>query len=175
MSDSSCPFCNADPGRIFFESDLVFGLWDAFPVSDGHALLVTRRHVESWFDATPNERVALTEGVEAVRRAMVQQPPPDGFNIGVNVGVAAGQTVPHLHLHVIPRYAGDVLDPRGGVRHVIPSRGNYLAIQGLDAAAGHRLVTGGDDPLLPHITSQLATADRADTRACSMDRPTCHE
>jgi superfamily II DNA or RNA helicase/HKD family nuclease/diadenosine tetraphosphate (Ap4A) HIT family hydrolase len=163
MSDSSCPFCNADPGRIFFESDLVFGLWDAFPVSDGHALLVTRRHVTSWFDATPNERLALTEGVEAVRRAIVQRPPPDGFNIGVNVGAAAGQTVPHLHLHVIPRYAGDVLDPRGGVRHVIPSRGNYLlATHGLEAAAGHRLVTGGDDPLLPHITSQLATTDRAD-------------
>lgn len=160
--DSSCPFCKPDKERVFLESDLVLGLWDAFPVAAGHALLVTRRHVSSWFDATQHERLALTEGVEAARRAILKQHTPDGFNIGVNVGAAAGQTIPHLHLHVIPRYAGDTPDPRGGVRHVIASRGNYLAPVDADADIGRRLVTGGDDPLLPHIIAELSTADRAD-------------
>ena len=63
MSETPCPFCSPDPSRVFFESDLVFGVWDAFAVSDGHALVVTRRHVASWFDATPAERAALTEGI----------------------------------------------------------------------------------------------------------------
>ena len=142
--------------------DLVFGVWDAFAVSDGHALVVTRRHVASWFDATPDERAALTEGIATAREAMLRTHAPDGFNIGINVGTAAGQTIPHLHVHVIPRYAGDVPDPRGGVRHVIPGRGNYLIASTAPDASGKRLVTGGDDPLLPHIVSELATADRAD-------------
>ena len=160
--DSDCPFCRPDGSRVFFEAELVFGLWDAFPVSDGHALLVTRRHIASWFDATPQERLALTEGVEAAQHSIRQRHTPDGFNIGMNVGAAAGQTVPHLHLHVIPRYAGDVLDPRGGVRHVIPSLANYFVKEGRERDTRRHLITGGDDPLLPHITSHLAIANRAD-------------
>ena len=105
----------------------MFGIWDAFAVSDGHALVVTKRHVGGWFDATPAERAALTEGVAVSRDSILKTYSPDGFNIGINVGTAAGQTIPHLHVHVIPRYASDVADPRGGVRHVIPGRGNYLA------------------------------------------------
>ncbi|HEU0140132.1 MAG TPA: HIT family protein, partial [Bryobacteraceae bacterium] len=127
MIDGGCPFCTPNSDRVFFESELVIGIWDAFPVSDGHALLVTRRHVASWFDATPEERRALTDAIDATRAAILERHRPDGFNIGVNVGAAAGQTIFHLHVHVIPRYAGDVGDPRGGVRHVIPRRANYLA------------------------------------------------
>ena len=161
ITDGEYPFCNPATGRLFFESDLVLGIWDAFPVADGHALLVTRRHVATWFDATADERQALTAAIDMVRQAILASHQPDGFNIGINVGEAAGQTVPHLHLHVIPRYAGDVADPRGGVRHVIPGRANYLAGEASTAPA-RNLVTGGDDPLLPHIVAHLATADRAD-------------
>lgn len=94
-------------------------IWDAYPVALGHALLVTRRHIASWFHATPQERQALTDTIDTAKRAILERHAPDGFNIGVNVGEAAGQTVPHLHVHVIPRYTGDVADPRGGVRHVM--------------------------------------------------------
>ncbi len=125
MTHAECPFCRPATGRLFFESELVLGIWDAFPVSDGHALLVTRRHVAAWFDATADERQALTAAIDMARQAILAHHKPDGFNIGINVGEAAGQTVPHLHLHVIPRYAGDVADPRGGVRHVIPDKGKY--------------------------------------------------
>jgi diadenosine tetraphosphate (Ap4A) HIT family hydrolase len=82
--------------------------------------------VASWFDATAEEQAALLAAVEIARSAILEDHSPDGFNIGLNVGHAAGQTVPHVHLHVIPRYAGDVRDPTGGVRLVIPHKGNYL-------------------------------------------------
>jgi diadenosine tetraphosphate (Ap4A) HIT family hydrolase len=121
------PFANVEPARVFYESTLVIGLWDAFPVSPGHALVVPRRVVPTWFEATREEQVALLEGIEAARRAIEETLRPDGYNIGINLGAAAGQTVFHLHVHVIPRYLGDVEDPRGGVRHVIPDKANYLA------------------------------------------------
>ena len=127
MPQSECPFCNPDPERVFLQAELIVGLWDAFPVAAGHALLVTRRHVASWFDATASEQQALTDAIQTARQEILRGHAPDGFNIGVNVGEAAGQTVPHLHVHVIPRYRGDIPDPRGGIRHVIPGRGNYLA------------------------------------------------
>jgi diadenosine tetraphosphate (Ap4A) HIT family hydrolase len=162
MPQSECSFCNPDPSRLFLQSDLIVGLWDAFPVSAGHALLVTRRHVASWFDATDAERQALTEAVQTARQEILRRHAPDGFNIGVNVGEAAGQTVLHLHVHVIPRYRGDTPNPRGGIRHVIPGRGDYLAELSRQVEAERYLVTGSDDPLLPHIVSHLANADQVD-------------
>lgn len=126
----TCPFCNPDSARVFHADDPVaFCMWDAFPVSPGHALVVTRRHVATWFEASQVEQVSVLEGVMRAREAIQRTHAPDGFNIGVNVGPAAGQTVPHLHVHVIPRYRGDVPDPRGGVRWVIPGKANYLAIE----------------------------------------------
>jgi len=104
----------------------VTALWDSYPVSPGHALLVTRRHVATWFDATPEERLELMAAIDIVRAAIISCHKPDGFNVGVNIGRAAGQTVFHLHVHVIPRYEGDVEDPTGGIRGVIPAKGNYL-------------------------------------------------
>ncbi len=126
MSARPCPFCHPDPSRVFYEGNLVLGLWDGFPVSEGHALLIPRRHVPTWFDATPEERMELMGAIDIVRKNILDRFAPDGFNLGVNIGEAAGQTVFHLHLHVIPRYRGDVEDPTGGVRHVIPAKGNYL-------------------------------------------------
>jgi diadenosine tetraphosphate (Ap4A) HIT family hydrolase len=121
-----CPFCQPARERIIFEKTLVVALWDAFPVNRGHALIIPRRHVPTWFDASAEERVALMAAVDEARDLIVARFAPDGFNIGINVGQAAGQTVFHLHVHLIPRYDGDVTDPRGGVRWVVPAQGNYL-------------------------------------------------
>jgi diadenosine tetraphosphate (Ap4A) HIT family hydrolase len=126
-----CPFCTPEPHRVFLQTDLVLGFWDNFPVSSGHALLIPRRHVADWFHATPEEQVALTTAVDRARVFIEQwavrehRPKPDGYNVGFNIGPAAGQTVFHLHVHVIPRYAGDVPDPRGGIRGVIPGKAKY--------------------------------------------------
>lgn len=124
---TACPFCDPAEERILWRGRLVLGLWDGFPVSPGHALLVTRRHVADWFSATDEERRALMDGLEVARAAIRGRHSPAGYNVGINIGEAAGQTVPHLHVHLIPRYTGDVDDPRGGVRHVLPALANYLA------------------------------------------------
>ncbi len=105
---------------------LAFAIRDKFPVAPGHTLVIPRRLVVTWWDAAADERNALFELVDEVKRQLDLSHRPDGYNVGFNAGPAAGQTVDHLHVHVIPRYAGDMEDPRGGVRHVIPSRGNYL-------------------------------------------------
>jgi diadenosine tetraphosphate (Ap4A) HIT family hydrolase len=120
-----CPFCDPTPDRTFHRGRLVLGVWDGFPVSPGHALLVPSRHVASWFEATEAERLELMAAIDAARNAILARHRPDGFNIGMNLGAVAGQTVDHLHLHVIPRYAGDVPDPRGGVRWVVPQHADY--------------------------------------------------
>jgi diadenosine tetraphosphate (Ap4A) HIT family hydrolase len=126
MATNSCPFCTLDDSdRVFHRDGLVAALWDGYPVSPGHALVVPRRHVAGWFDATPDEQAAILHGIEIARAAILERYKPDGFNIGINVGEAAGQTVFHLHAHLIPRYTGDVPDPRGGVRHVVPSKARY--------------------------------------------------
>ena len=120
-----CPFDNPPPDRAFHEDELIVCLWDAFPVSQGHALVSTRRHVATWFDASAAEQAALVKGIEIARQAVEKSFQPDGYNVGFNAGEAAGQTVFHLHVHVIPRFRGDVEDPRGGVRHVIPAKAAY--------------------------------------------------
>ena len=108
-------------------NDLAFAFRDRFPVSPGHTLIVTRRVTPDWFSATDDEQRAVLSLIAEVKQRLDNELAPDGYNVGFNAGVAAGQTVVHLHVHVIPRYAGDVPDPRGGIRHVIPGRGNYLA------------------------------------------------
>jgi diadenosine tetraphosphate (Ap4A) HIT family hydrolase len=110
---------------VFLEGPLVLGLWDGFPVSPGHALLVPRRHVATWFEADAAERSDLAGAISLARDAILERHSPAGFNVGMNLGRAAGQTIPHLHVHVIPRYEGDVPDPRGGVRWVVPERAAY--------------------------------------------------
>ena len=108
-------------------NELAFAIHDGYPVSPGHALVVPRRLIATWFEASTEERQAIFDLVDEVKRLLdARTPAPDGYNIGINCGEAAGQTVMHLHVHVIPRYRGDVPDPTGGVRHVIPGKGNYL-------------------------------------------------
>ena len=122
---SDCPFCKPHPERIIDQGSLTFVLWDAYPVSPGHALVLTRRHVVSFFETTMEERAELLECVDRARAAIEVELKPDGYNIGINDGAAAGQTVPHLHVHVIPRYRGDSADPRGGVRWILRDRADY--------------------------------------------------
>jgi diadenosine tetraphosphate (Ap4A) HIT family hydrolase len=95
-------------------------------VSPGHALLITNRHVPTWFDANADERTALITAMDSAKATIEKDHRPDGYNIGINCGPAAGQTIFHLHVHLIPRYSGDVADPRGGVRRVISEKANYL-------------------------------------------------
>jgi diadenosine tetraphosphate (Ap4A) HIT family hydrolase len=161
VTTGQCPFCSPAPERIFYQDSLVIGLWDIFPVNPGHALLITRRHVRDWFEASHEERMALTRAVEVARFAIAGSFQADGYNIGINVGEAAGQTVFHLHVHVIPRVSGDVADPRGGIRHVIPRTANYL-LTGRAPEKTQALVTGGTDPLLPHLIRHLAESVSAD-------------
>lgn len=126
-----------------------------------------RRVIPEWFDATREEQVALLGGIETVRDAILAKHKPDGFNIGFNVGSAAGQTVPHLHVHVIPRYSGDVDDPTGGVRGILPGKSNYLklSVQVLSdlGSVGAKLITGGDEcQLLPELRTQFERSIRVD-------------
>ena len=120
-----CPFCEPDSERIWMENAIGLVLWDAFPVTEGHTLVVSRKHVASIYELSPVEQAALWGLVGEARQQLQDQLHPDGFNVGVNDGVAAGQTVPHVHVHVIPRRTGDVADPRGGIRWVIPDKARY--------------------------------------------------
>ncbi|MCB1255844.1 MAG: DUF3427 domain-containing protein [Microthrixaceae bacterium] len=104
-----------------------FAILDRFPVTEGHALVISRREIPTWWDAAPDEQADLMALVDQVRTILDERYAPDGYNVGFNAGSAAGQTVDHLHIHMIPRHHGDMEDPRGGVRHVIPERGNYMA------------------------------------------------
>lgn len=125
MPAVACPFCRPDTHRILFAEDLAFAYRDGHPVSPGHTLIVAKRHVGSWFDLLEDERAAVSRLLDATRERIVADHHPDGFNLGINDGAAAGQTVPHLHIHLIPRYEGDRDDPRGGVRWVLPDKAAY--------------------------------------------------
>ena len=126
MSEAvSCPFCALAPERIVHRTEHLYAIRDAFPVAPGHTLLIPRRHVVSLFDVTVVEWVELGQLLVEARAALRSEFQPDGFNIGVNDGPAAGQTVRHLHVHLIPRYCGDRPDPRGGVRWVLPEKAKY--------------------------------------------------
>jgi diadenosine tetraphosphate (Ap4A) HIT family hydrolase len=118
-----CPFCRPDGALL--QNGLAFALPDKSPVTPGHMLLIPRRHVAGRFETAAEERRDLLALADEARAWLLKEYKPDGFNLGVNVGEAAGQTVFHVHLHLIPRYKGDVANPRGGVRGVIPARQNY--------------------------------------------------
>ena len=122
---TSCPFCELPAARILAEDELAVVIRDAFPVSEGHTIIVPRRHIRSFFEATATERASLLRLLDEAKVTLDAENQPDGYNIGINDGVAAGQTVPHLHIHLIPRYVGDRLDPRGGVRWVLPEKAKY--------------------------------------------------
>jgi len=142
---SSCPFCNLAAERIVWQSDSVFAIRDGYPVTEGHTLILPVRHVASWFEASKEEQRAILALLQQVKADLDAKLSPDGYNVGFNQGAAAGQTVEHLHVHVIPRQAGDVDDPIGGVRLVIPERGNYRFEGHVTRAAGQRPPWRGDD------------------------------
>jgi diadenosine tetraphosphate (Ap4A) HIT family hydrolase len=123
---ADCIFCMIDKSRIIATNELAYAIRDGFPVTEGHTLVIPRRHVEDYFGLTQQELLACDE---ILRELKVQTQQEDtrveGFNIGVNAGEVAGQTVFHCHIHLIPRRRGDVEQPRGGVRHLIPGKGAY--------------------------------------------------
>lgn len=125
MSKASCPFCALPAERILILADEALVIRDAFPVSPGHTLVIPRRHIGSFFELSDAERTCMVELLAQAKAELDLSFQPDGFNIGINDGAAAGQTVQHLHLHLIPRYRGDVPDPRGGVRWVMPGKAKY--------------------------------------------------
>ena len=120
-----CPFCSLPAERIVHAEPLAFVIRDDFPVSPGHTLIIPRRHVASFFEVTDAERTDLMSLLAEARDDLDHEFHPAGYNIGINDGAAAGQTVPHLHIHLIPRYEGDRDDPRGGVRWVLPDKAAY--------------------------------------------------
>jgi diadenosine tetraphosphate (Ap4A) HIT family hydrolase len=121
-----CPFCAIEDSReIIAESELSLAFYDGYPVSPGHALIIPKRHVSSFFDLSEEERLDMLKLADQVKKILDNKFHPDGYNIGVNVGESAGQSVFHVHMHIIPRYTGDVENPKGGVRGVIPSKQSY--------------------------------------------------
>jgi diadenosine tetraphosphate (Ap4A) HIT family hydrolase len=120
-----CPFCTLPSSRIVKENDSAVLVRDAYPVSLGHSLVIPKRHIRSWFEATEEERTAMLALIDEAKALIDTELAPNSYNIGINDGPAAGQTVPHLHMHLIPRFEGDVPDPRGGVRWVIADKAKY--------------------------------------------------
>jgi diadenosine tetraphosphate (Ap4A) HIT family hydrolase len=123
---TDCLFCSIAKDRILASNDLVYAIRDGFPVTNMHTLVVPKRHVPDYFDLTEAEVLACNEMLEKMRASILAEDTTvQGFNIGMNAGAVAGQTIFHCHIHLIPRRVGDVENPRGGVRHLIPGKGNY--------------------------------------------------
>ncbi|MGA9087261.1 MAG: HIT family protein [Methanoregula sp.] len=142
VSSQKCPFCNPIADEIVAQNDLCYARWDRFPVSRGHLLVIPFRHEPDFFSLFIEEKQAMVALIDVCKGIVGEQFQPAGYNIGVNVGEAAGQTIMHCHCHVIPRYAGDVRDPRGGVRWVVPKkRGNEIT----GDVSGH--IRHGRDPV----------------------------
>jgi diadenosine tetraphosphate (Ap4A) HIT family hydrolase len=120
-----CPFCPPREHEVLETHPLAVAIKDSYPLTRGHSLVIPRRHVSSFFELTADERLAIIELLDRSKVALDREYAPDGYNIGINDGAAAGQTVMHLHVHLIPRYEGDAEDPRGGVRWIFPAKAAY--------------------------------------------------
>jgi len=125
MTVTECPFCNLPEDRIWVQTDSAIAFPDNFPVSPGHTLVIPGDHIGALMELPENDFKEIWELVAHVRKLLIEKYKPDGFNIGINEGAAAGQTVDHAHIHIIPRFNRDVPDPRGGIRWVIPKRAKY--------------------------------------------------
>ncbi len=120
-----CPFCNVAKNKIITSNSLAFAIYDNTPVNKGHVLVIPFRHFSNYFEATKEEKYAIIDLIEEVKRIIDEKFSPQGYNLGVNIGLCSGQTVMHVHYHVIPRYTGDMKEPKGGVRGVIPEKRLY--------------------------------------------------
>ena len=124
--DENCFFCNAINKKDFaLENELAVARFDDFPVNKGHLEVIPKRHVKDWWETTQEERIAIFNLIDEAKKIVDEKYSPDGYNIGMNLGEVAGQSVMHLHVHLIPRYSGDVPNPRGGVRGIIPDKQSY--------------------------------------------------
>ena len=119
-----CVFCS-DLKDVIAKSEHWYAIYDKYPVSEGHVLLITNRHISSFFDLTEEEIKEISPMLKYIKNKLDDKYFPNGYNIGVNCGRSAGQTIPHCHIHIIPRYNGDCEDPSGGVRGVIPGKQKY--------------------------------------------------
>lgn len=121
-----CVFCHLSADKtLLVETPLVVAFYDGFPVNPGHTLIIPKRHVPNYFELTQEEQQALWQAVNACKKRIDEVFHPQGYNVGINVGRVAGQSVFHVHIHLIPRYEGDVPNPKGGVRGVIPGKQQY--------------------------------------------------
>lgn len=129
LSNKPCPFCTlqTEPSQrqLRFENSVGFVIRDGYPITNGHTLIIPKRHVGSFFEITPEERQALFELVDLAKAELDTEFQPASYNIGINDGEAAGQTIAHLHIHLIPRYNDPNKDPRGGVRWLVPEKADY--------------------------------------------------
>lgn len=126
MTDlKTCPFCTLPAERIVSETQSALVIRDGFPISPGHTLVIPKRHVGSFFELTSEEHKEMFALLTQAKATLDKEFQPDAYNIGINDGTAAGQTVPHVHMHLIPRFKGDRSDPRGGVRWIIPEKADY--------------------------------------------------
>ena len=122
----NCFFCKSISKNDFeIENELAIARFDDFPLNNGHLEVIPKRHVKDWWDTTKEERIAIFNLLDEAKKIIDNEYKPDGYNVGMNLGKEAGQSVMHLHVHLIPRYKGDVENPRGGVRGVIPEKQNY--------------------------------------------------
>ncbi len=122
---NTCPFCHLPDERILNTTEHSLIIRDGYPISEGHSLIIPKRHIASLFEASEAEQRDLLQAMNWAKKQLDEDLKPDGYNIGINDGVAAGQTVMHLHIHLIPRYKGDSEDPKGGVRWLFPDKADY--------------------------------------------------
>jgi len=120
-----CDKNNKEKHNIILENDLFYSRWDNFPVSSGHAEIVPKKHIVSFFELTKDDILQLYDLIIKTKKIISEKYNSDGYNIGLNEGNAAGQTINHLHIHIIPRYKNDIKNPHGGIRNIIPNKGNY--------------------------------------------------
>ena len=124
--NSKCLFCSITQERIVLENDLAYAVRDGFPVTEMHSIIIPKRHIPDYFDLTTEELLACDQLIRSLKEEINNSDSSvNGFNIGMNAGESAGQTIFHCHIHLIPRRTGDVDNPRGGVRHTIPGKGDY--------------------------------------------------
>jgi len=125
MKTKNCIFCNIEKVCIIFSNKEFYIIKDNFPVSPGHLLIITKEHQENYFELSDKQKADLGNMISKAKEIVESEFKPDGYNIGMNCGLSAGQTVMHFHCHLIPRYTGYMKNPRGGVRHCIEGKGNY--------------------------------------------------